>query len=129
MATKQRCKANKCSSACQALYNISLLEITHTMLRIGRNVAHSPKHQLLRGELKSRGGRSAKPENQLVAGIGTGMRHAPTRCRYPLDPPPTTRHSLYTVALLRFGLPVSPFSFLRSAYRRSSGGVQYTQYM
>jgi hypothetical protein len=51
------------------------------VLRIGQNVAHSPKHQLLRGELKSRGGRSAKAGNQLVAGAATVSLSDRGECR------------------------------------------------
>jgi hypothetical protein len=35
---------------------------------IRAETAHSPTYQLLRGELKKRGGRSPKPRNQVIAG-------------------------------------------------------------
>jgi hypothetical protein len=37
---------------------------------IRAETAHSPTYQLLRGELKKRGGRSPKSRNQVIAGGG-----------------------------------------------------------
>ena len=41
---------------------------------IRAETAHSPTYQLLRGELKKRGGRWFKAANQLVAGFGFVLR-------------------------------------------------------